>query len=102
MKDIILTKENEENCRNISMCRFSGKEIISDKVSNHFHLTGNYGGPAHNTCNISVTRKQSKFMPFVFHNFSNYDCHMFFNRLVDLRNDKVKFDSIPKINEEYT
>ena len=74
---------------------------MSDKVRDHCHLTGKYRGPAHNTCNINVTQKQSNFIPFIFHNFSNYDCHMFFKKLVDKKNDKVKFDTIPRTNEEY-
>ena len=32
------------------------KEVISDKVRVHCHLTGKYRGPAHNTCNINVTQ----------------------------------------------
>ena len=77
------------------------KKIISDKVRGHCHLTGKFIGPAHSKCNIIVTQDQSKFIPFVFHIFSNYDCHMFFKKLVDKKNDKVKLDIIPKMNEEY-
>ena len=61
-----------------------------------------YRGPAHNTCNTNVTQKQRNFIPYLFHNFSNYDCHMFFKKLVDKRNDEVEFVIIPKTNEEYT
>ena len=100
-KDIIMTQEDEEDYRNDNVCRFCEKEILSDKVRDHCHLTSKYRGPAHNTCNINVTQKQSNFIPFIFHNFSNYDCHMFFKKLVDKKNDKVKFDIIPKTNEEY-
>ena len=48
-----------------------------------------------------MKHKQSNFIPFVFHNFNNYDCHLFFKKLVDKKNDKVKFDVIPKTDEEY-
>ena len=58
-------------------------------------------GPAHNVCNINVKQKVSNFIPLAFHNFSNYDCHMFFIRLVDLKKDKVKLKIIPETNEEY-
>ena len=75
--------------------------MISDKVRDHCHLTGKYRGPAHNTCNINVKQKDSNFIPVAFHNFSRYDSHMFFKRLVGLRKDKVKFKIIPKTNEEY-
>ena len=64
-------------------------------------MTGKYRGSANNTCNINVKQKNSNFIPFAFHNFSHYDFHMFFKRLVDLKKDKVKFKIIPKTNEEY-
>ena len=84
-KDIIMTGENEEDFKNNNSCRFCEKKILSDKVRDHCHLTGKYRGPAHNICNINVKQKDSNFIPFAFHNFSNYDCHMFFKRLVDLK-----------------
>ena len=100
-KDIIMTEEDEEDFRNDNICRFCEKIIESDKVRDHCHLTGKYRGSAHSKCNINVTQKQSNFVPFIFHNFSNYDCHMFFKKLVDKKKDKVDFDIIPKTNEEY-
>ena len=101
-EDIIMTEQDEEAFDNDNICRFCEKEILSDKVRDHCRLTGKYRGPAHNTCNINVKQKDSIFIPFAFHDFSNYDCHMFFKRLVDLKKDKVKFKIIPKTNEEYT
>ena len=99
-KDIIMTKEDEADYKNNNFCRFCEKNIESDKIRDHCHLTGKYRGPSHNVCNKIVKQKDSKFIPFAFHNFSNYDCHMFFKRLVDLKNDKFKFKYIPKSNEE--
>ena len=49
-KDIIMTKENEEDFKN-NICRFCEEEILSDKFRDHCHLTAKYRGPAHNTCN---------------------------------------------------
>ena len=100
-KDIIMTEEDEEDYKNDNICRFCEKTIESDKVRDHCHLTGNYRGAAHSKCNNNVTQKQSNLIPFIFHNFSNYDCHMFFKKLVDKKKDKVAFDIIPKTNEEY-
>ena len=79
-EDIIMTEDDEEDFKNIDVCRFCEKEIISDKVRDHCHLTGKYRGPAHSICNIHVTQKQSNFIPMIFHNFSNYDCHLFFKK----------------------
>ena len=81
---------------------FVEKNIESDKWDHcHLTLTGKYRGPVHSICNINVTQKQSNFLPFIFHKFSNYDCHLFFKKLVDKKNDKLKFDKIPKTSEEY-
>ena len=77
------------------------KKIESDKVRDHCHLTGKYRSPAHSKCIINVTQDQSNFIQSIFHDFCNYDCHMFFRKLVDKQNDKVKFDIIPKTMEEY-
>ena len=96
-----MRQEDKENFKNYNICRFCEKEILSDKVRDHCHLTGKYRGPSHNTCHRNVRQADSNFIPFAFHNFSNYDCHMFFKRLVDLEKDKIKFKIIPKTNEEY-
>ena len=64
-------------------------------------MTGKYRGPAHSKWKINVTQDQSNFIPFIFHNFSINDCHLFFEKLVEKKNDKVKFKIIPKTNEEY-
>ena len=100
-KDIIKTEKDEEQYRNTNICLFCEKEIISEKVRDHCHLTGKYRVLAHNTCNINVTQQQSNFIPFVFHNFSNYDCHLILEKLIEKKNDKVEFDIITKTNEEY-
>ena len=99
-KDIIITQEDKEDFDNNNICRICEKKIVSDNVRDHCHLTGKYRGPAHNTCNINVKQKDSNFIPSAFHNFSNYDCHMFFKRLVDLKKNKVELRIIPKTNEE--
>ena len=77
-KDIIMTEKDAEDFRNDNICRFCEKHIESDKVGDHCHLTGKYRGPAHSKCKIKITQDQSNFIPFISHNFSNYDCHMFF------------------------
>ena len=96
-----MTEENEEDYRKKYICRVCENNSDCDKVRDHCHFTGTYGGPAHSKCKVKGTQDQSFFIPFVFHNFSNYDCHMFFKKLVDEKIDKVNFDIIPKTNEEY-
>ena len=100
-KDIIMTQEDKEAFKNNNTCRFCEKKVEYDKIRDHCHLTGKYRGPAHIKCNINVTQDKSNNIPFKFHIFSNYDCHMFFKNLVDKKNDKVKIDINPKTKEEY-
>ena len=87
--------------RNTNICWFCEKEILDNKVRDHCHLTGKYRGPAHYYCNINVKQKNSNFIPFAFHNFSNYDCHLFFKKLIDKKPDNILVNVIPKTNEEY-
>ena len=89
-KDIIMTEENEEDYRINNFCRFCERNIDCDKVRDHCHLTGKYRGPAHSKCNFNVTQKQSDFIPIPFHNYSKYDSHMFFKKLVDKKKYKVE------------
>ena len=62
-------------------------------------MTDAYRGPAHQKCEITVTQKQSIFFQLVFHNFSNYDCHLLFKKLVVKKTVK-EIDRIPKTTEE--
>ena len=99
--DNIMTEETDEDFQKNNVCQFREKEIISDKVRDHCQLTRKYRGPAHSICNNNVTPKQSSFNLLIFHNFSNFDCHLFFKKKVDIKNDNVKFEVIPKPIEEH-
>ena len=46
-KDIIMTEKDQEDFKISNICRFCGKNIESDKVRHHCHLTGKYRGPSH-------------------------------------------------------
>ena len=86
-----MTEKDEEHCRKKKTCRFCEKGMYSDKVRDHCHIRGKYRDPTHIECNKNFPRKQSNFIPFVFHNFSNYDCHLFFKKLVDKKSDLILF-----------
>ena len=99
--DILMTDESEEAYRNNNICRMCEEEFFSDKVRDPCHVTGKNRGSAHSKKNINVTPKQGIFLPFMFHNFSNYYFHPFFKKLVDKKNDKVKIKNLPEKIEEY-
>ena len=95
-KDIIQTGKDKKGFKSNNICRLCEKEIDSDKVRDHCHLTGTYRGPAHSVWNTNVTQKRSNIAPFIIHNFRNYDCHLIFKQLVDMKKDEVKFKILPK------
>ena len=53
---------------------------INDKVNHFCRLPGKYLGAAYQPCVNSVNKNnQYKFLHVLYHNFSRYDNHMFFN-----------------------
>ena len=49
-----MTQEDKEDFEIFNICRFCEKNIESNKVRDHYHLTGKYRKPAHSKCNIKV------------------------------------------------
>ena len=39
-KDIFMTQEDDEDFDNNTICQFCEREIFSDKIGDHCHLTG--------------------------------------------------------------
>ncbi|CAH1104394.1 unnamed protein product [Psylliodes chrysocephalus] len=76
-----LTKEEKKIHENATLCYLCQKSfnLSNRKVRDHYHLTGQYRGPAHNSCNINY--KISNTIPVFFHNLSNYDYHLFIKEL---------------------
>ena len=74
-------------------------------VKDHCHLTGKFRGLAHNNCNLNTRKAHTSFVPILFHNFSGYDCHLVFEKLVNMVTKKnIKMnenDIIAKSSENY-
>ena len=100
-KDNIMTKEDEEGYRNNNVCRFCEKNIGPDKVGDQCHLTGDYRCPAHSKWNINVTQDQNILNHLCFTILVIMIVICFLKKLVDKKEDKVKFVIIPKTNEEF-
>ena len=75
---------------------------MNDKIKHYCKLTGNYLGAAPQSC-IEYFNKadQHKFIPVLYHNFSKYDNHMFFNELINSKVDKIDISVTARTNEEY-
>ena len=62
---------------------------INEKVKHYCKMTGKYLGAAHQSC-IDYINKVNlhKFIPVLYHNYSKYDSHMFFNELINSKVEK--------------
>ena len=74
-------------------------------VEDHCHLTGRSRGLAYNNCTLNTRKAHTSFVPILFHNFSVYDCHLIFEKLVNMataKNIKInENDIIAKSSETY-
>ena len=101
-KNVPLTMTaDEKRAYNASnTCHICGLMIEdpTDKVRDHCHITGEYRGPAHNTCNTKY-RLQCE-VPVFFHNFSKYDSHLFITELTKMQSER-NIQIIPSNTETY-
>ena len=97
-------KEIREIVYKTNVCWLCDKIFTNenDKIRQYCKLTGNYLGAAHQSCIGNVNNaNQHKCIPVLYHNFSKYDNHMFFNDLINSKVDKIDLSVIPRTNEEY-
>ena len=57
-------------------------------VKDYCHLTGRFRGLAHNNCKLNTRKAHTSFVPILFHNFSGYDCHLIFEKLINMATEK--------------
>ena len=98
-KDMIFTKENEQQFNKALNCWICGESLGNDRVRDHCHYTGKYRGAAHNSCNLKYRTPKS--IPVFFHNLSGYDSHLFIKRLGCTDNKKETINCIAKNEEQY-
>ena len=69
------------------------------------HLTGRFRGLAHNNCNLNTRKAHTLFVPILLHNFSGYDCHLIFEKIINMATKKYtkinENDIIAKSSENY-
>lgn len=95
---IPLSDKEKESFRNSTSCHICKKSFTKNEkfVTDHDHFTGLYRGPAHKSCNLKT--KKCSFIPIIFHNLSNYDCHLF---ITEFANICGRINIIPKTKEKY-
>ena len=78
IKNFVMSCEKNEEFEKSNICWICGKliEIDDNKVRDHCHITGNYRGSCHWSCNINL--KVSKKLVVIFHTLKRYDSHLIF------------------------
>ena len=96
-KNLIMSAE-EEKFQLTSSCWICDKlfDAGDDKVRDHCHITGKYGGAGHWSCNVNL--KLSKKVPVIFLNLRGYDSHLI---MEEVSKFDVKVNVIPNGREKY-
>ena len=95
-KKLIMTNEDEKIYNNSQICWICKKELNTDKVRDHCHVTGKFRRATHNKCNSKL--RIPKKLPIMFHNLQGYDRHIIFK---ELNNFDVDISVIPKGIDKY-
>ena len=77
-------------------CHICKKELLTDKVRDHCHFTGQYRDAAHNSCNLQC--RKPMILPVIFHNLQGYDAHLFIKQLSTIPGE---LNCIPSTEEKY-
>ena len=89
--------QNKQKICYICKKEFNKNDKKQQKVRDHCHYTGKYGGAAHNICNLRY--KVPKEIPVVFHNGSTCDYHFVIKELV--KEFEGNFECLGKNTEKY-
>ena len=91
-KNLIITKEEEDQYQSSNTCWICKKLIADDneKVRDHCHVTGKFRGVVHWSCNINL--QLIKKVPVIFHNLKGCESHLSFRELSKF---SVKIEVIP-------
>ena len=95
-KPLKLRKQEQISFDKAETCHICKKELLTDKVRDHCHFTGQYRGAAHNSCNLQC--RKPLILPVIFHNLQGYDAHLFIKQLSGL---KGELNCIPSTEEKY-
>ena len=74
-KNLVMSEKDEQIFQSSNKCWICDKlfDTGDNKVRDHCHITGNYRGSAHWSCNINL--RLTKKVPVIFHNLRGYDSH---------------------------
>lgn len=80
-------------------CHICGKSLGNSPVRDHDHLTGDFVGWAHNSCNLR--RKEHMRLPVLAHNASGFDSHLILKELSQLKGENIEVQAIPLSTQKF-
>ena len=97
-KELVITKEDNENFKNSTKCWICGNDYIDNdvKIRDYCHFTGKYRGSANRYCNINL--KLNHKIPVLCHNLKHHDSH---HIMQELGKFNLKTNVIPNGLEKY-
>ena len=94
-----MTQEDRQAYNNATTCHVCEKPLEGDSVRDHCHITGQYRGAAHNTCNLKLRlSRRTTPIPVVFHNLRGYDSHLLMQAISKVEG---RISCIPNNTEKY-
>ena len=80
-KELVITKEDNEDFKNSTKCCTCDNDYIDTnvKVKDHCHITGNYRRSANSDCNMNLELNHK--IPIACPNLKSYDSHLIMQEL---------------------
>ena len=98
-KAMRMTPEDWQAFRAATTCHVCEKPLEGDSVRDHCHITGQFRGAAHNTCNLILRlNPKTTTIPVVFHNLRGYDSHLLMQAISKVEG---RMSCIPNNTEKY-
>jgi hypothetical protein len=72
---MLMSTQDEVDSQAATCCSFCNRDLGTDRVRDHDHLTGKYRGASHNQCNLTEGIKRTK----------NYKVPVFFSQFEGIR-----------------
>ena len=97
-----LTQQQQEDFNSAEKCHICERlfKLNEKRAKDHDHLTGEYRGPAHNSCNLQYRiNPHTVKIPCIIHNPRSYDPHLILSA-VKPRHGEITV--IPNNTERYT
>ena len=98
-KPIVISDAQRELASRASLCYLCDTPLGADRVLDHDHVSGEFLGVAHDSCNLQ-RREKLKIVAFA-HNFSGYDSHLIIPHLTDVQDQIRDTFAIPLNTQKF-